>query len=38
MASLVLAHPAEALRRMAAWFKEREAGMERSFWASRFRK
>jgi len=38
MASLVLSDPAEALRRMAGPFKRQEAGMERAFWASRFRK
>ena len=38
MASLVLSDPAEALRRMAGPFKQQEAGMERAFWASRFRR
>jgi len=38
MAALVLSDPAEALRRMAGPFKEREDGMERAFWASRFRR
>jgi hypothetical protein len=38
MAALVLSDPAEALRRMAGPFKQREAGMERAFWASRFRR
>jgi hypothetical protein len=38
MASLVLSDPALALRRMAGPFKQREDGMERAFWASRFRK
>jgi hypothetical protein len=38
MASLVLFHPEEALRRMAPGFKERESGLEQAFWASRFRR
>ena len=38
MAALVLSDPAQALRRMAGPFKEREAGMEQAFWASRFRR
>jgi hypothetical protein len=38
MASLVLSDPAEALRRMAGPFKQQEAGMERAFWTSRFRR
>lgn len=37
MASLVLLDPAEALRRMAGPFKRHEPGLERAFWASRFR-
>ena len=38
MAALVLSDPAQALRRMAGSFKEREDGMEQAFWASRFRR
>ncbi|MCG6922455.1 MAG: hypothetical protein LJF15_15435 [Acidobacteria bacterium] len=38
MASLVLFNPREALRRLAEPFKQREPGMERAFWASRFRR
>jgi hypothetical protein len=38
MAALIMARPDEALRRLAGPFKQREAGMERTFWASRFRK
>jgi hypothetical protein len=38
MASLVLLRPGEALRRMADDFKRHEAGLERAFWASRFRR
>jgi hypothetical protein len=38
MAALVIADPAEALRRMAGSFKGREADLERTFWASRFRR
>ena len=30
--------PDDALRRLAAPFKQREATMERAFWASRFRR
>lgn len=38
MAALVIADPAEALRRMAGSFKGHEADLERAFWASRFRR
>jgi hypothetical protein len=38
MAALVLADPAEALRRLASPYKQREAGLERAFWPSRVRK
>jgi hypothetical protein len=38
MAALVLSDPAEALRRMAGPFKRHEPGLERAFWASRFRR
>ena len=38
MAALVLADPAEALRRLAPVYKAREPEMEQAFWASRFRK
>jgi hypothetical protein len=38
MAWLVLSDPEEALRRLAGPFKQRELGMERAFWASRFRR
>ncbi len=38
MATLVVADPAEALRRMAGSFKGREGDMERAFWASRFQR
>jgi hypothetical protein len=38
MLALVITQPDEALRRLAAPFKEREAGMERMFWQSRFRR
>jgi hypothetical protein len=37
MAALALADPAEALRRLAPAYKAQEGGLERSFWASRFR-
>jgi hypothetical protein len=36
--ALVLSDPAQALRRMAGPFKQREAGMEQAFWSSRFRR
>ena len=38
MAALAFSDPHAALRRLAPAFKEREAGMERTFWSSRFRK
>ena len=38
MAALVLADPAEALRRLAPVYKAHEPELEQSFWASRFRK
>ncbi len=38
MAWLVLSDPEEALRRMAGSFKRHEPGLERAFWASRFRR
>lgn len=38
MAHLVVARPEEALRSLAPAYKRREAAMEGSFWASRFRK
>jgi hypothetical protein len=38
MAALVIANPAEALRRLAPAFKAEEPFLERAFWASRFRK
>jgi hypothetical protein len=34
----VLSNPREALRRLAGPFKQREPGIERAFWASRFRR
>ena len=37
MAALVLADPAEALRRLAPAYKAEEPFLERAFWASRFR-
>ena len=37
MVALALANPAEALRRLAPAYKAREPGLERAFWASRFR-
>jgi len=37
MAALVLADPAEALRRLAPVYKAHESRLEREFWASRFR-
>ena len=37
MVALALAHPAEALRRLAPAYKAEEPGLERAFWASRFR-
>ena len=36
MVALVVGRPEEALRRLAAPWKEREAGAERTFWQSRF--
>jgi hypothetical protein len=36
MLALVVAQPAEALRRLAPPWKEREATAERTFWSSRF--
>jgi hypothetical protein len=36
MVALILMQPEEALRRLAAPFKAREAGAEETFWASRF--
>jgi hypothetical protein len=38
MALLALSDPHEALRRLAGPFHEREPGLERAFWSSRFRK
>ena len=38
MASLALSDPSLALRRLAGPFKQREADLERAFWASRFRR
>ena len=38
MAALALGWPEQALRRLAGPFKQREAGLETAFWASRFRK
>lgn len=38
MAALALGSPERALRLLAGPFKEREAGLEAAFWASRFRK
>ena len=38
MALLALTDPHEALRRLAGPFQEREPGLERAFWSSRFRK
>jgi hypothetical protein len=38
MAALILAHPQEALKRLAPAFKAREGTMEEIFWSSRFRR
>ncbi|MCK5652049.1 MAG: hypothetical protein KAJ42_11755, partial [Gemmatimonadetes bacterium] len=38
MAALIFSDPEAALRRMAPTFKAREAGMEETFWSSRFRR
>ncbi|MGM0669781.1 MAG: hypothetical protein ACQET1_08675, partial [Gemmatimonadota bacterium] len=38
MAAMILSDPEGALRRMAPAFKGREADMEETFWASRFRR
>ena len=38
MAALIFSNPEVALRRMAPAFKAREAGMEETFWSSRFRR
>lgn len=38
MTALILNDPEEALRRLAPAFKAREAGMEETFWSSRFRR
>ena len=37
LAALAVLDPREALRRLAPLYKEQEGGLERSFWASRFR-
>jgi hypothetical protein len=37
LAALAVLDPGEALRRLAPLYKEKEGGLERSFWASRFR-
>jgi hypothetical protein len=37
LAALAVLDPREALRRLAPLYKEREGGLERSFWKSRFR-
>jgi hypothetical protein len=38
LALLSITRPEEALRRLAGPFKQREAGLDRTFWASRFRR
>jgi hypothetical protein len=38
MLALAVTRPEEALRRLAAPWKAREAGAERTFWNSRFRR
>jgi len=38
MAALIFTDPSKALRRLAPVFKAQEAGMEETFWSSRFRR